>query len=114
MNPKEIYQSKKKTLDEFLTLIRPKDRLAASIAGGQPRALLNHLSNKTEVEDIRIFTGLCAFPYPFFANPKVSVISGYYGPIDRMLNEMGANMAYLPLAFKDFELYVKKFDPRVG
>jgi acyl-CoA hydrolase len=30
-----------------------------------------------------------------------------------MLNEMGANMAYLPLAFKDFEMYVKLFDPRV-
>ncbi|MFO1518347.1 MAG: acetyl-CoA hydrolase/transferase C-terminal domain-containing protein [bacterium] len=113
MNPREIYASKKKSLDEFLTLIRPKDRLCASIAAGQPRSLLNQLSNKTDVEEIHLFTGLSAFPYPFFANPNVTVISGYYGPIDRMLNDMGANMSYMPLAFTDFELYVQSFNPRV-
>src|SRR5262245_356788 len=114
MEPREIYKSKQKTLDEFLDLIRPKDRLAASIAGGQPRALLNHLSNKKEIQDIRIFTGLIAFPYPVFAHPNVQVTSGYYEPIDRMLNDMGANLAYLPLAFNDFERYVETlFKPRV-
>ncbi len=113
MNPKEIYLSKKKTLDEFLNLIQSKDRICASIAGGQPRTLLNHLSNKKDIGEIHLFTGLSAFPYPVFANPKVYVTSGYYGPVDRMLNEMGANMAYMPLAFTDFELYAESFKPRV-
>src|SRR4030095_1409954 len=111
MKPQEIYESKLKTLDEFLSLIRPKDRICASIAAGQPRGLLNHLSNKKDLEDLRIFTGLCAFPYPLFAQPNVHVISGYYGPIDRTLNDMGANMAYVPLSFPAFELYAESFDP---
>jgi acyl-CoA hydrolase len=113
MDSKALYLSKKKTLDEFLDLIQPKDSLCTSIAAGQPRALLNHLSNKKDIEALHIFTGLCAFPYPLFTNPKVHVTSGYYGPIERMLNEAGANMAYMPLAFNAFEVYAEKLQPRV-
>ena len=111
MKAQEIYKSKLKTLDEFLGLIRPRDRICASIAAGQPRGLLNHLSNKKDLEELKIFTGLLAFPYPLFAQPNVQVISGYYGPIDRTLNEMGANLAYIPLAFPAFELYAESFNP---
>ncbi len=108
-----IYQSKKKTLDEFLKLLRPKDKISTSIAAGQPRTLLNALSDRNDWEDLQIFTGLCAFPYPIFTNPKVKVISGYYGPIERMLNEMGSSVSYLPLAFNAFEIFSKTFDSRV-
>ncbi|MBL7686007.1 MAG: acetyl-CoA hydrolase/transferase family protein [Deltaproteobacteria bacterium] len=113
MDIKNLYESKKRSLDEFLNLIQPKDRLCTSIAAGQPRALLNHLSNKSDLESLHIFTGLIAFPYPLFAQPNVFVTSGYYGLMDRMLNEMGANIAYLPLAFTDFEIYAEQFNPRV-
>ncbi len=113
MDPRTLYSQKKKTLDEFLTLIQSKDRLCCSIAGGQPRALLNHLSNKPDLQELHLFTGLCAFPYPLFAQPNVHVTSGYYGPIERMLNDMGANIAYVPLAFTDFEAYAENFKPRV-
>lgn len=113
MNSLQLYQSKKKTLDEFQELIHPVDSLATSIAAGQPRGLLNHLSNKKEIEKLEIFTGLCAFPYPLFANPNVFVTSGYYGPVERALNEMGANMAYLPLSFDAFEVYADRKNPRV-
>ncbi|MBF0493229.1 MAG: hypothetical protein HQM15_10670 [Deltaproteobacteria bacterium] len=109
----DLYNSKKKSTQEFISLIQGKDRLATSIAAGQPRTLLNALSDKTDIENLEIFTGLCAFPYPLFTHEKVKVISGYYGPIERMLNDMGANVAYLPLAFNAFEIFAKSFKPRV-
>src|SRR5690349_5268375 len=112
MNDQELFQSKKRSLDEFLTLIQARDRLCASFGGGQLRTLLNQLGNKTDIEEIHLFTGLCAFPYPLLNHPNVHVVSGYYGPMERMLNEMGANIAYMPLAFTDFELYAEKFKPR--
>jgi len=108
-----IYQAKKKSPEEFLKLIHPIDKISTSIAAGQPRTLLNALSDRQDWESLEIFTGLCAFPYPIFTNPKVKVISGYYGPIERMLNEMGASVAYLPLAFNAFEIFAKTFDARI-
>lgn len=110
---KKVYSEKLKNLDEFLKLLQSKDKISTSIAAGQPRTLLNALSDRNDWEDLQIFTGLCAFPYPVFTHPKVKVISGYYGPIERMLNEMGANVSYLPLAFNAFEVYAKTFDARI-
>lgn len=107
------YKSKTKSIQEFINLIDSKDKLATSIGAGQPRSLLNALSEKKDIESLEIFTGLCAFPYPLFTNEKVEVISGYYGPMERMLNDMGANVAYLPLAFNAFEIFAKSFNPRV-
>jgi len=112
-DPSKLYQQKLKTLEQFLQLLRPDEKIATSIAGGQPRTLLNALSDREDWSHLQIFTGLCAFPYPIFTNPKVRVISGYYGPIERMLNEMGASVAYLPLAFNAFEVFARSFDARV-
>ncbi len=108
-----LYNSKKKSLEEFLSLIHTKDKLATSIAAGQPRTLLNALADREDWEDLQIFTGLSAFPYAVFTNPKIKILSGYYGPVERTMNEMGANLAYLPLAFNAFEVFAKKFDARI-
>ncbi len=109
----EIYRSKQKSLEEFLGLIRPRDFLSASIAAGQPRTLLNQLGELKDIEDLKIFTGLLAFPYPVLNHPKVRLESGYYGPLERMLNETGANISYVPLPFRAFEKYVEEHRPRV-
>lgn len=113
MNIQSLYNSKKKSLEEFLKLLKPSEKISTSIAGGQPRTLLNALSERQDWTDLQIFTGLCAFPYPIFMHPKVRVISGYYGPIERQLNEMEANVSYLPLAFNAFEVFARSFNARV-
>lgn len=109
----EIAAAKRKSIEEFLAMIRPTDSLSCSIAGGQPRTLLNALSQLPAIEQLSIFTGLLAFPYPVLSNPNVQLTSGYYGPIERQLNEMGFNVGYMPLPFRAFETYVKAFQPRV-
>jgi len=108
-----LARSKQKTIEEFLGLIRPRDYLGTSIAAGQPRTLLNALANLPNIEELKIFTGLLSFPYPVLTNPKVQTISGYYGPIERMLNDSGFNMAYQPLPFRGFETFVAQQKPRV-
>lgn len=99
----------KKTLKEILDLFRPSDRLAVPLATGQPMGLLNALSERTDWERLEIFTGLLAFPYPILQHPNVYVTSGYYGPIERFLNEQGAHIDYLPAPFTGFEsIEIKK------
>jgi len=101
------------TLAEILKLFRPKDRLAVPLATGQPMGLLNALSERTDWERLEIFTGLLAFPYPILTNPNVFVTSGYYGPIERFLNEQGAHMDYLPAPFTGFETIELKKPSRI-
>lgn len=102
-----------KSLSEILTLLRPEDTLAVPLATGQPMALMNALSERTDWKRLEIFTGLLTFPYPILTNPNVHVTSGYYGPIERFLNESGANMEYLPANFTGFEIYARRKPPRV-
>ncbi|MBI4411605.1 MAG: acetyl-CoA hydrolase/transferase family protein [Deltaproteobacteria bacterium] len=103
----------KKSLDEILKLFRPTDTLAVPLATGQPMALMNALSNRTNWKRLEIFTGLLGFPYPILTHPNVHMTSGYYGPIERYLNEQGSNMEYLPANFSGFEYYALKTKPRI-
>src|SRR5215831_16937754 len=113
MQISETYQSKKISLQDFIAMILPDDYLSTSIAAGQPRTLLNQLSELKNIRSLKLFTGLLAFPYPCLTNPQIQTISGYYGPIERMLNDGGFNMAYQPLPFNGFERYVEAFPPRM-
>lgn len=103
----------KKSLDEILKLFRPTDTLAVPLATGQPMALMNALGFSTDWKRLEIFTGLLGFPYPILTHPNVHVTSGYYGPIERYLNEQGSNMEYLPANFSGFEYYALKTKPRI-
>lgn len=103
----------KKSLEEILTLFQPTDQLSVPLATGQPMALMNALSNRTDWKKLEIFCGLLGFPYPILSNPNVYIKSGYFGPIERYLNDQGANMEYLPANFRGFEVYAQKKPTRV-
>lgn len=105
--------SNKKSLTEVLGLFKPRDRLAVPLATGQPMGLLSALSGRKDWERLEIFTGLLAFPYPILQDPKVYVTSGYYGPIERFLNEQGTHVDYLPADFTGFEIIEKKRPSRI-
>lgn len=103
----------KKSLDQILELFKPEDQLSIPLATGQPMALMNALSNRTDWKKLDIFCGLLGFPYPILSNPNVHITSGYYGPIERFLNKEGANMEYLPANFRGFEVFAQKKPSRV-
>ncbi len=101
------------SLDEILGLFQPSDGLAVPLATGQPMGLLNALSQRTDWKRLDLFTGLLSFPYPILMNPNVYVTSGYYGPIERFLNEQGNHLDYLPADFTGFEIYARKRPSRI-
>lgn len=101
------------SLQEILHLFRPNDTLAVPLATGQPVSLLNALSERTDWKELKIYSGLFVFPYPILTNPHVQVTSGYYGPIERFLNEKGAYLNYLPASFMGIEKFAIWQKPRV-
>ena len=112
-DPQTLYRSKLRTLRDAVDLIRPADTLAAPIATGQPAAFLHALAERSDYTNLTIFTGLMIEPYAVLQQAGVSLISGFYGPIDRMLKTMGARVQYLPADFLGWERYARAARPRV-
>jgi acyl-CoA hydrolase len=100
-------------LREAVDLIHPEDSMAAPIATGQPAAFLGALAERSDYRKLTIFTGLLVEPYPVFQQPGVRLISGFYGPVERLLKSMGAAVAYLPADFLGWERYARLACPRV-
>lgn len=99
------------TLEEAVSLFGETDTLAVPLATGQPMGLMQALGARGDFKRLEIFSGLMSFPYPLLSQPGVHLTSGYYGPIERYLNESGAAVDYLPSDFTGFEIYAlrKKF-----
>ncbi len=100
-------------IGDILQFFQTSDHLAVPLATGQPMSLLQALGERQDWKELNVFSGLLSFPYPLFAQPGVRLCSGYYGPIERMLNEQGMHVEYLPANFNGFEIYAEKIQPRI-
>src|SRR5207249_7430942 len=67
----------------------------------------------TDLEDVVLYTGLLLRPYALLQNPGVRVVSGFFGPIERMARAAGARVGYLPADFNDLERLGLRLKPRV-
>jgi len=108
-----IYRTKLRTVREAVDLIQPDDVMAAPIATGQPAAFLSAMSQRTDYRNLTLFTGLLIEPYAVLQQPGVRLVSGFFGPIERMLKAAGANVQYLPADFLGWERYALRARPRV-
>jgi acyl-CoA hydrolase len=112
-DPATLYRSKLRSVRAAVDLVRPEDVVAAPIATGQPAAFLNALAERTDYHNLTIFSGLLIEPYAVFQQAGVHLISGFYGPIERLLKSAGANVRYLPADFLGWERYARTMRPRV-
>lgn len=112
-DPQMLYRSKLRSLRQAVDLIRAEDTVAAPIATGQPAAFLSALAERSDYRNLSIFSGLLIEPYPVLHQPGVRLISGFFGPIERMLKTMGAQVQYLPADFLGWERYALLARPRV-
>jgi len=100
-------------VDAAVRLIRPHDSLACGFVAGQPAGLLEALGARTDLEDIVLYTGLLMRPYVLLQNPAVRVVSGFFGPIERMAREAGGRVSYQPADFSTLERLGLRVKPRV-
>src|SRR6059036_3745229 len=110
MKPK----SQKLDLEAAARLVRPRDSLLCGFVAGQPVGLLEALGARTDLEDIVLYTGLLQRPYALVQNPAVRVVSGFFGPIERMARAAGARVSYLPADFNGLERRALRMKPRVA
>ena len=63
---------------------------------GQPPAFLEALGRRTDWEDLRIGGALLTVLTDLFTHPNVHYLSGFYGPLERLLRDSGANIGFAP------------------
>jgi acyl-CoA hydrolase len=99
--------------DEAAGLFEPRDNFAMPLGPGQPAALLEALGKRDDWEELRIGTALLFVFTPLFNHPNVHYLSGFFGPIERMLRDQGANISFAPADFRRFAPILEDQAPRV-
>jgi len=88
--------------DEAAALLRPVDSLAMPLGPGQPPAFLEALGRRTDWEHLRIGGALLSVLSEVFTHPNVHYLSGFFGPLERLLRDSGANIGFAPADFRRF------------
>src|SRR4051794_6152147 len=101
------------TAEEAAALLRPTDSLGLPLGPTQPAALLHALSARDDWEELRIYGGLVTVLAEVFSHPKVHYLSGFFGPIERLLRDSGANIGFAPADFRRFGPLLTAQNPRV-
>ncbi|MGH7895024.1 MAG: acetyl-CoA hydrolase/transferase family protein [Candidatus Binatia bacterium] len=101
------------TVTEAAALVRSRDTLTCGFVSGQPAGILDALGARDDLEDVVLYTGLLAAPYTLLSKPGVRVLSGFFGPIERMARAAGARIEFLPGDFHGLERLALRMKPRV-
>jgi acyl-CoA hydrolase len=98
---------------EAAARIAPDDTLGIPLGPGQPAAFLAALGERTDWEDLRVYGALLLVGTNLFNHPKVHYLSGFFGPLERMLRDAGANISFVPADFRRFAPLLEEQRPRV-
>jgi len=101
------------TAAEAAAEIRPTDTFGMPLGPGQPVSLLEAMGEREDWEDLRIYGALLTVFSAVFNHPKVHYLSGFFGPLERMLRDAGANLSFAPADFRRFAPILEATAPRV-
>jgi acyl-CoA hydrolase len=100
-------------LAEAAALLRPEDTLAVPLGPGQPAAFLHALSARDDWRRLTVFGALLVDFYPLFQKPGVTLLSGFFGPVERALRAGGHQVHFVPADFRRFANLARAMAPRV-
>ena len=111
--PRTLYRERLLTPERAAALLRPVDRLGAPIAAGHPVTLFRALGKRHDWKDLLILSGLFIEPYELLTHPGVRLLSGFFGPVERILREGGFRIDYLVSNFRGHARALLRMRPRV-
>ena len=101
------------TAEEAAARLEPADTLGIPLGPGQPPEFLQALGRRDDWEDLRIYGALLAVGTDLFNQPNVHYLSGFFGPLERMLRDSGANIGFVPADFRRLAPLLEEQAPRV-
>jgi acyl-CoA hydrolase len=94
-------------------LVRPVDSIGLGLGPANPHALLRALSARDDFEDLTIGGALLLGLFDLVAKPGVHYRCGFYGPVERLYKEKGADIQLVPAGFRQFAPVLERLSPRV-
>ncbi len=101
------------TAAEAAALVRPTDTIGLPLGPAQPTRVLEALGTRDDWQDLRIFGALVTVLTDLFNHPNVHYLSGFFGPLERLLRDSGANIGFAPADFRRFVALLADISPRV-
>jgi acyl-CoA hydrolase len=98
---------------EAAARVRATDTVGIPLGTGQPAALLQAMGERDDWEDLRVYGALLLVGTALFNHPNVHYLSGFFGPIERVLRDGGANISFAPADFRRFAPLLQEQRPRV-
>ncbi len=99
--------------DEAAACVLPTDTIGIPLGPGQPPGFLEALGRRTDWEELRIYGALLTVLSEVFSHPNVHYLSGFFGPLERLLRDSGANISFAPADFRRFIPLLEAQHPRV-
>jgi acyl-CoA hydrolase len=113
MPPDRALARKRRTAEEAAALLRPTDTMAIGLGPCQPASFLRALGERDDWERLTIFGALLTGLYKVFTRRGVTLLSGFYGPVERGLREAGFDVRFVPADFRRFGRLARSMRPRV-
>ena len=101
------------TAADAASLVRSVDTLGIPLGPGHPGELLHALGARPDWEDLTVSGALLTDFYELFGRPGVRFLSGFFGPIERMMADAGGAVEFVPGDFRRFAPALEALAPRV-
>ncbi len=99
--------------DEAATLVRPVDVVGIPLGPGHPGGFLHALGARTDWEDLTVTGALLTDFYELFGRPNVRFLSGFFGPLERLMRDQGGAVEFVPADFRRFAPLLEHIAPRI-
>lgn len=100
------------TADDAAARLETSDAIGIPLGPGQPPEFLQALGRRDDWEELRVYGALLAVGTDLFNHPRVHYLSGFYGPLERMLRDNGANIGFAPADFRRLGPLLEAAAPR--
>ncbi len=108
----KIWQEKCRSVDEIVAQLPAVFSFGSSFLGAQPRAFLRALGKRNDFQKIDCFSAFFLEPYQFLSFPNTTYRTFYYGPIERMLQDVvHKTVEYIPKQYTQIDRCITAYDP---
>ena len=107
-----LYDAKRVTPAELTGRLGGVESLVTGLLTGQARAVVRAIGPRDPARPLTLYVGLLVEPYACLRDPAVRVVSGFFGPIERMMRQAGLPVEFLPSDFQGFERLTLALRPR--
>jgi acyl-CoA hydrolase len=101
------------TPEEAAALVEATDTLGLGLGTGMPPRFLEALGKRTDWERLRISGAFLGVLSDVFLHPNVHFLSSFFGPLERILRDSGANIGFAPADYRRFARMLHDQHPRV-